>query len=151
MKIFQQHFERGLLKKQKPNFAQIQKQIQRAYKDLKTAKHTLEYDPEWATTIVYQAMLRSGRAILFAYGYLPSDGAQHKTVVELTGEILGPDYAELIRQFNKLRKKRNLFFYDSEDTANMAEAEKALETSKKLLDKIKALIEKLNPQTQIAF
>ena len=115
MNLFQKHFERGYLKKQNTNFAQISKQLRRAYKDLKTAKRTLEYDPEWASTMAYQAMLRGGRALLFAHGYLPTDGAQHRTVVELTGKVLGDEYANLIRYFNKFRKKRNLFFYDSED------------------------------------
>lgn len=146
MSSFQRHLEQGYLKKQSPSFAQILKQIKRAYKDLKTAKRTLEYDPEWAATIAYQAMLRGGRALLFAHGYLPADGAQHRTVVELTGKILGDKYANLIRQFNKFRKKRNLFFYDSEDTGNEEEAKRALDVSQELLDQIKVFIEKLNPQ-----
>lgn len=151
MNSFQRYLEKGYLKKQNPNFGQISKQLKRAYKDLKTAKQTLEYDLEWATTIVYQAMLRGGRSLLFAHGFLPADGAQHRTVVELTGKILGDEYANLIRQFNKFRKKRNLFFYDSEDTGNNDEAKRALEVSKELLDGIKAFIEKLNPQVHFEF
>lgn len=151
MRPFKRYHDQGFLKKQEPNFQQIQKQIKRAYKDLKTAKHTLEYDPEWAATMAYQAMLRGGRALLFAHGFLPADGAQHRTVVELTGEILGDKYANLVRHFNKFRKKRNLFFYDSEDTGNLQEARKALEVSKELLDKIKKCIEQLNPQLNFKY
>lgn len=151
MNPFQTYLRQGLLKKQKPNFEQIQRQIQRSRKDLDTARHTLEYDPEWAATIAYQAMLRGGRALLFSNGYLPSDGAQHKTVVELTGIILGSEYEALILQFNRFRKNRNLFFYDSMDTANMEEAKKALEISGQLLDQIKKHIEKMNPQVHFGF
>jgi len=151
MNLFQKHFERGYLKKQSPNFAQISKQLRRAYKDLKTAKRTLEYDPEWASTIAYQAMLRGGRALLFAHGYLPTDGAQHRTAVELTGKVLGDEYANLIRYFNKFRKKRNLFFYDSEDTGNLEEAKKGLQIARELLDRIKMYIEKVNPQIHFQF
>lgn len=118
---------------------------------METGGRTLEYDPEWAATIAYQAMLRAGRALLFAHGYLPADGAQHRTVVELTGIILGPEHANSIRSFNKYRKKRNLFFYDSEDTGNMEEARKALEVAKGLLDKTKTAVEKLNPQIRFDF
>lgn len=146
MSQFQRYLEKGYLKRQNSDFAQITKQLKRAYEDLITAGRTLEYDPEWAATIAYQAMLRGGRALIFAHGFLPSDGAQHRTVVELTGKVLGDEYASLIRQFNKFRKKRNLFFYDSEDTRNEDEAKRALEISKELLDTIKAYIEKLNPQ-----
>lgn len=96
-------------------------------------------------------MLRGGRALLFSHGFLPADGAQHRTVVELTGIVLGDESAGLNRQFNKFRKKRNLFFYDSEDTGNKEEAKRALEISKDLLDKIKDLIEKMNPQIHFEF
>lgn len=151
MNQFQNYLKKGLLKKQKPSFAQIQKQLQRAHRDLETGKRTLEHDPEWAATIAYQAMLRAGRALLFAHGYLPTDGAQHRTVVELTGSILGPDHASSIRAFNKYRKKRNLFFYDSEDTGNLDEARRALEIARELLHKIKEMIEKLSPQVRFDF
>lgn len=151
MNPFKDYFNKGLVKQQKPNFEQIAKQLRRALQDLKTAQHTLDFDPEWASTIAYQAMLRAGRASLFANGYLPVDGAQHKTVVELTGKLLGAEYGDLVRQFEKLRKKRNSFFYDSEDTGNKGEAEKALEVAKVLLTKIKTYIEGLNPQFRFDF
>lgn len=151
MNPFQKYLDRGYLKQQNPNFEQFKKQMQRAYKDLKTAKRTLEYDPEWAGAIAYQAMLRAGRTLLFAHGYLPTDGAQHRTVVELTGRILNPEYANLIRQFEKFRKKRNLFFYDSEDSENIGEAKRALEIAKELLEQTKTHIEALNPQIQFDF
>ncbi len=151
MNPFQQYLEKGYLKKQPQNFEQISQQLKRAYKDLKTAKLTLAYDPEWGAAIAYQAMLIGGRALLFAHGFLPADGAQHRTVVELTGKILGDEYANLIRQFNKFRKKRNLFFYDSEDTGNEEEAKRALEISKELLDEIKIFIKTLNPQVHFEF
>lgn len=151
MSFFKKYLERGLLKKQSPNLAQISKQIERAFRDLKTAKCVLELDPEWAATMAYQSMLRAGRALLFANGYLPIDGAQHRTVVEVTGKILNPEYASLIRQFEKLRKKRNLFFYDSEDTGNLGEAKTALETAKELLGKIKNRIEETNSQIRFDF
>lgn len=151
MKAFKEYYNKGLIKQQKPNFEQIAKQLRRALQDLKTAQHTIDFDPEWASTIAYQAMLRAGRAILFANGYLPADGAQHKTVVELTGILLGAEYGDLIRQFEKFRKKRNSFFYDSEDTGNRGEAEKALQVAKALLMKIKTYIENLNPQFRFGF
>jgi len=136
----------GLLKRQNPNFKQILKQIERADKDLKTVNLVINKDPEWASTIAYHAMIRTGRALIFANGYLPTDGQQHKTVVEITGKFLGNDLSSLIRQFNKLRKKRNSFFYESEDANNFTEAKIAVNTAKKLISAIKQSIIKLNPQ-----
>lgn len=39
-------------------------------------------------TINLRTMLRAGRALVFSKGYLPADGAQHRTVVELTHNLL---------------------------------------------------------------
>lgn len=143
---FNSYLQKGLIKKQTANFGQIHNQIRRAKKDLKTFSLVLENDPEWAATIAYQAMLRAGRALLFAQGYLPVDGQQHKTVVTITGMILGEQYDLVVMQFEKLRKKRNIFFYDSADTANIAEARKALETAQKLIAIIDKLVTGLDPQ-----
>lgn len=143
---WQRYLNSGLLKHQNPNFRQIEKQILRAEKDLRTFYLVLEEDPEWASTIAYQAMSRMGRALLFSCGYLPTDKQQHKTVIEITGDILGPEFHIVIKQFNRLRKKRNVFFYDSEDAHNLTEAKKAIEIAEKLFIEIKKKIKTLNPQ-----
>jgi hypothetical protein len=89
-----------LLKKCEPDFRQISQQINRAIRDMHTFALVAEDDPEWAATIAYQSMLRVGRALLYSYGYLPADGQQHKTVVELTGEILGRKICFLEVKYN---------------------------------------------------
>jgi hypothetical protein len=136
----------GLLKKQNPNFVQITRQIQRAQKDLKTFTLIIVSDPEWASTIAYQAMLRIGRALIFSYGYLPADGQQHKTVVDVTGKLLGEDFSFLITYFDRMRRNRNTFFYDSIDADDQAQAKKAFETAAALLTVVNDNILKNNPQ-----
>ncbi|MFH1798127.1 MAG: hypothetical protein ABH844_02110 [Candidatus Omnitrophota bacterium] len=106
---WQKYLSNDLLKRQSPNFRQIEKQVSSAEKDLRTFYLVVDEDPEWASTIAYQAMLRMGRALLFSHGYLPTNRQQHKTVVEITGSILGPEFSVITRQFNRLRKKRNVF------------------------------------------
>ena len=88
---FEGYLSKGRLKRQRINFRQIEKQLSRATKDLGTARLLLGKDPEWAATIAYHAMLRAGRSLLFSKGYLPADGGQHQTVVELTHSLLGKD------------------------------------------------------------
>jgi len=105
----------------------------RAKKDLKTAEAVLETDAEWAAAIAYQAMLRAGRAFLYSKGYLPADGAQHLTVVELNGKLLDKKYSVLVQKFEKLRRKRNVFFYGSEPFGSETEAETALQTALMLI------------------
>ena len=150
MTVFSSYLQKNLIKPQPANFHQIQKQLSRAARDLKTAKKILKEDAEWAASIAYHAMLRAGRSLLFAYGYLPQGGGQHKTIVELTGKILGQDYSDIVHQFNRFRKKRNLFVYDSEDAGNIYEAEKAIETAALLLGKVKEQIAQQNPQFHLS-
>jgi uncharacterized protein (UPF0332 family) len=146
---FNAYLNRGLIKRQLPSIAQIEKQISRADKDIATISQVMEIDPEWAAMISYQAMLRAGRALLFAHGYLPADGRQHKTVVEITGKLLGEECVATVLQFEKLRKKRNVFFYDSVDTANKTEARKAAESAQKLIGAVKEKLLALNPQYRL--
>lgn len=146
-----EYLKKGLVKEQRPNFDQIDQQIIRAEKDLKTFGLVLNSDPEWACTIAYQAMLRMGRALMFSYGYLPSDGQQHKTVVDITGRLLGKNFDLLIQYFDRMRRNRNVFFYDSLDTNNEAQAKKAFETADELLKVVKDTIRKCNPQSDFKF
>lgn len=145
------YLTRGLIKSQSPNFKQIEKQVVRAGKDLHTCTLVIKQDPEWASTMAYQSMLRAGRALLFSIGYLPADGQQHKTVVEITGKILGKEFTSVLKQFDKMRKRRNVFFYDSEDAHNFTEAERGLATARNLLENIKKKIRSLNPQQYFQF
>ena len=146
MTDFTQYLKRGLIKKQSPDFRQIEKQIYQAEKDLEVSTLLLHQDTGWAATVAYQSMLRAGRALLFSCGYLPADGQQHKTVVEITGRILGEDFDLVVQQFEKSRRKRNIFFYDSMDSSTLTEAKKAAESAKALVAAIKLKISELNPQ-----
>jgi uncharacterized protein (UPF0332 family) len=151
MNNLQQYLHRGLLKEQPPDFRQIERQILRAEKDLHTLGLVIKEDPVWASTIAYQAMLRAGRALLFSEGVLPSDGRQHKTVIEVTGKFLGGEYKVLVQQFERLRRKRNVFFYDSEESVSATEAVKTIQTAKTLLTTIKQHIRAKSPQTSFNF
>jgi hypothetical protein len=55
---------------EKANFSagQIKSNLTRAQRDLRPAKANLKIDEEWAYTIAYHAMLRAGRAFMFASG-----------------------------------------------------------------------------------
>ena len=149
--MFESYLKKGLLKQQRVNFKQIEKQIARAKKDLETAQSVLAKDPEWAATIAYHAMLRSGRALLFSKEVLPADGSQHKTVVELTQYLLGKEYSTLVARFEKMRRKRNIFFYESDPFGTLTEAENALKAASQLVQIIHERIRKENPQLHFSF
>ena len=51
----------------------------------------------------------------------------------------------------RMRRNRNIFFYDSLDTNNEAQAKKALETAGALLKVVKDTIRKCKPQYDFKF
>lgn len=138
-----------LIKKQKPDFRQISKQLQRALKDLKTAEANLKIDLTWSLAIAYHAMIRAGKALMYSKGYLPTTKKSHKTIVEFTKLILGNEYHTLISKFNRLRRKRHDFIYDSENHITNQEAKSSLIIAKKLIDQIIALVKSENPEKNL--
>ena len=136
----------NLVKKEKPDFKQIAVQLARTEKDIDTAAITLKVDTTWAVTIAYHAMIRAGRAMMYSMGYLPTAKFTHKTIVEFTKIALGPDYETLVSKFNRLRKRRHDFIYESKNHVTSEEAKAAIETAKEMVREIKRLIKENNPQ-----
>ena len=58
-------------------------------------------------------------------GYVPHDGAQHKTVVEMTSAILGDSYRDLTGQFETMRRKRNIMTYEAGTLLSKSESQRA--------------------------
>jgi uncharacterized protein (UPF0332 family) len=129
-----------LIKKQSPDLEQIKGQLKRARKDLKTAEAMVPIDQTWSLTIAYHAIIRAGRALMFSHGYLPTTKNSHKTIVEFTGLILGAEYHDLLLRFNRMRRKRHDFIYDSQNHTTVSEAESAIKTARDLIDKVTHLI-----------
>ncbi len=149
--MFEPYIKKGFLKRQRTNWKQIEDQIRLAEKDLKTADSVLSIDASWSSTMVYQALLRAGRALLMARGVLPADGRQHKTVVEVVGKILGKEFADSVDIFEKMRKKRNLFFYESVESSTTTEAKNAFKIARTIIRRIKEVLQEENPQFRLKF
>ena len=130
----------NLIKKVKPDFEQIKHQLKRAVQDLETAEANLKIDATWALTIAYHAMIRACRALMYARGYLPTVSQTHKTIIEFTDRAIGAEVHDLMARFNRLRRRRHHFIYDSKNHVNQEEAASALETAKKLISEIKSRI-----------
>ncbi len=60
--------------------------------------------------------------------------------MEFTGLILGPEYHDLMLRFNRMRRKRHDFIYDSQNHTTVSEAESAIKTARELIDKVTNLI-----------
>jgi uncharacterized protein (UPF0332 family) len=76
---------------------------------------------------------------MFSRGYLPTTKNSHKTIMEFTGCILGDEYQDLILRFNRMRRKRHDFIYDSQNHTTVSEAISAIKTAGELIDKIRGL------------
>lgn len=138
-----------LMVKEEIGWDQISKLLVRAKKDLTTAERNLEFDQEAAYTFAYLAMLRCGRALMFAKGFRPIGAFQHKTVVEFTGHVLGEHFGTLVKKFDKMRKRRNQFTYNPDVTVSRQEAENALRTATELVKEVVKITQASSPQIEL--
>jgi len=142
---------KGLIKPQKTNIRTIENLISRSFKELRIAEANIKIDEGTAFTVAYTAMLHAGRSLMFLKGFRPSDGYQHKTVVDFASKILGKKYEVLVQRFDKMRRKRNLFTYEVSITISELEVKNALKSASQFVKTIKDLIEKENPQYKFKF
>lgn len=148
--VYQKFIEEGLLRKEKIGFDQINKVLERAHRSIKSAKTLIkDGDEEGGFQFAYEAMLLSGRALVFSYGLRTRTIGSHKIVVDFTEKILGKQYEILTRKFNKMRKKRNYLIYGIGLSISKTEAENAIRTAKEFIEKIKEIIQKKNPQKKL--
>lgn len=146
---YEKFLKDNLIKKQRPDFKQIEKQMARAEKDLKTAEANLSIDLTWAFAISYHSMMRASKALMYSKGYLPTTRRSHKTIVEFTKLSLGPEYENLVSRFNRMRRKRHDFIYDSENHITLSEAKSSIEAARKLITEISTLIKAANPEKEL--
>jgi len=123
----------------------------RAYTDLKTAKRNIDIDEECAYNYAYNAMLRSGLALMFSEGFRPEIKEKHLTIVKFTSSILGKKFKKVINDYDFMRRKRHRFIYEPNIPCSRKEAKDALKTAKEFVDIISKLIRKKNPQKEFDF
>lgn len=141
----------SLIKKCAVDYRAISNLLKRASKDLKTAKRNLGEDDECAFNYAYNAMLRSGLALMFSEGFRPDIKDKHLTVVRFVSSILGNEFKILINDYDFMRKKRNRFIYEPDIPCSMKEAKDALKTAEEFVDKISKLIREKLPQKEFNF
>ena len=106
--------------------------MRRAERDLATARLLQDKDEEWSFAAAYQAMARSGRALLLSEGYRPKGSRSrdtHKTVVTASGIILGEKYKSLINKFDRMRRKYQNFMVETGSMVSRYEAGQAIRDS----------------------
>ena len=103
--------------------------MMRAERDLATARLLQDKDEEWSFAAAYQAMARSGRALILSEGYRPKGSRSrdtHKTVVTASGVILGEKHKSLINKFDRMRRKYQNFAVETGGMVSRYEAGQAI-------------------------
>ena len=141
----------GLIKKCSIDFKAIASLIKRSFTDLKTAKRNLAADEECAYNYAYNAMLRSGLALMFSEGFRPEIKNKHLTIIRFASSVLGEEFKKLINDYDFMRRKRNRFIYEPGIPCSIKEAKDAIKTSEQFVSRISKSIRKKNPQKDFDF
>ncbi len=128
---------------------QVEALLKEAVLDLEEAKRISSLAERATYLLAYNGMLKAGRALLLLRGYVPDDGAQHKTVVEMTATILGDKYRNLTEQFETMRRKRNDLTYEAGTLLSKSEAQKAFSDAIELVKRILTEVKAQNPQLDL--
>jgi len=91
----------GKIRKKETEFIQVEALLKEAILDLDEAKRISEIAERATFLLAYNAMLKAGRALMMLKGYLPANGGQHKTVVDMTGATLGDRFQNLCGQLKE--------------------------------------------------
>jgi HEPN domain-containing protein len=129
------------LEERAPEVAEVMGLMIRAERDLATARLLQEKDEEWSYAASFQAMARSGRALIMSEGYRPKGARSrdtHKTVVTAAGVILGERYKSLINKFDRMRRKYQNFMVESLSAVSRYEAGQAIKDAEEFFGLVSA-------------
>jgi uncharacterized protein (UPF0332 family) len=141
----------GLIKRCPVDEKVVLNLLKRAQKDIKTAQRNLSEDEDCAYSYAYNAMLRSGLALMCLEGFRPEVKDKHLTVVKFAAAALGSDYKRLINDYDFMRRKRHRLVYEPDIPCSKEEARNAVSTAKEFIDAVHALLRKKNPQLELRF
>ncbi len=82
----------------------------------------------------YEAMLKSGMALILHHGYRPESGQHHVITIKVISELLGREHRGLMKAFNDLRKERRGRLYEGIDECTEDEAREAIARAKELIE-----------------
>ncbi|MDP2941862.1 MAG: hypothetical protein Q8N85_06410 [Candidatus Omnitrophota bacterium] len=141
--------EQGQIKKQSAGFVQVEAFLKEALIDLSEADKILGASKRGAYLLAYNAMLKSGRALMLMGGYVPDDGGQHRSVIEVSGFMLGEQFKITIRKFDNMRRKRNELTYEAGVSLSDTDAKNALSEAHSLISGIFKKVKARNPQLEL--
>jgi uncharacterized protein (UPF0332 family) len=101
---------------------------------------------DWSLAVSYNAMLATGRALMFDKGYRPSSTEGHLAVVKFLSIVLETEASErMVMVMNGMRKKRHRIVYEEMDIISEKEAEQAIVWTEEFVNMIASTIHETNP------
>lgn len=140
------------LKRQEINIPQIKDFLKSAVRRLEKAEKIVKDDEQSGFQAAYEAMIRASLGFMLSYGFRPrSTLGHHKIIIEFVGVKLGGEYVRLIKDFDRMRKKRNKAIYEPFSIISEKDASDALTTAREFIKIIASLISKIDPQLTMKF
>jgi len=132
----------GRIRKQRISQEEIDRALERAKRDLKTARQVMAGDWDWGFAVAYNAVLQASRAYMFAKGYRPTGAEGHKNTFAFMRLALGKQYDDLITYFDRVRNKRNQAIYDVAGLITETEARNLFKQATDFVKLMRDLLEK---------
>ena len=80
--------------KEKASRIEVERALERAGRDLQTARELIERDRDWSFAVAYDAVLQASRAYMFAQGFRPASSESHKNTFAFMRLAIGKDYKD---------------------------------------------------------
>lgn len=112
MRMYENLLKAGRIRKEKVSRTEVIRALERAERDLRTARKIMAEDWDWGFAVTYNAVLQASRAYMFSQGYRPASAQGHKNTFIFMALAMGKDYENLITYFDRMRNKRNRVIYD---------------------------------------
>ena len=135
--------KQDLVEKLESDKGQIENEIDNANKKMTSAKNVLGIN-EWGLAYVtaYNAMLHAGRALMFSKDYRPKGRDHHVAVVMFVQAVFSSKFSkDVLGSFDKARKLRNEFTYDSADLISSTQAKNLVENAEVFVNKAQEILQ----------
>ena len=130
----------GRIKRETISPAEIREALKLADRDLRVARKLMGGELDWGFTVAYNAVLQAGRAFMFAKGYRPASAEGHKNTFAFLAGALGPEHADLVTYFDRMRNKRNQAVYGMAGRIAETEARNLLTKATEFVRLVKRLL-----------
>jgi uncharacterized protein (UPF0332 family) len=131
------------IRKEKVSRVEVGRALERAERDLQTARELIERDRDWSFAVAYDAVLQASRAYMFAQGFRPSSSESHKNTFAFMRLAMGKDYEELMAYFDRMRNKRHQAIYETAGLITETEAYNILEKAESFVVLIREELKKV--------